>query len=118
MMLNRGVHGSHAAIIVHGRTIMIHCLVARILVHKRGWGVTLLLLLLLLLLMWMLLLWMAERIVVVELRRHMMAERRHVHHRGCMECISRRREGEGRPEAHADSYAHPWCMEVASLVVV
>lgn len=65
----------------------------------------------------LLLLGMAKWIIVLELR-NMMAERRHVHHRGCVESISGRRHRERGPKAHAQANAHPRRMQVASLVMI
>ena len=62
------------------------------------------------------LVWMAERIVVLEMWWHMMAECRQIHHRASMQTIIGGRQGERCAQAHAHSHSRR--MEVACLVVV
>ena len=91
---------------------MLHSLIPRILVYEGRRSVRGLLLLLMLLL----LVRVGERVVVLEMRRHMMAECGHVHHGSSMEAICRTWEGERRSEAH--SHPHPRGVEIASLIMI
>lgn len=59
---------------------------------------------------------MAKWIVIVELRRDMVAKSRHVHHGADVKSISR--SGHGKRGSQAHCHAHARSMEIASLVVI